>query len=175
MLYDNIKNVIYESSDLIDIAYRYDISEWDTLPIKNDTEVELYNSNSSVFDYPQIHTHSPDTRLIKDVDYQNQNTWLHGPEFDNINILEYCLNRCNSDIETDRVLYEYDKFESYNMVPLLKYIYWLIQTMSDNDILWGVGRGSSVSSFILYILGIHCINPIIYNIDCNEFFKEEDT
>ncbi|NDG32954.1 hypothetical protein EB118_23165, partial [bacterium] len=44
-----------------------------------------------------------------------------------------------------------------------------------NNIVWGVGRGSCVSSYILYLLNIHKIDSLKYNLDINEFFKEDVT
>jgi DNA polymerase III alpha subunit len=43
--------------------------------------------------------------------------------------------------------------------------------MRDNNIVWGVGRGSSVASYVLYLLGIHKIDSIKYNLSPDEFFK----
>ena len=38
-------------------------------------------------------------------------------------------------------------------------------------IVWGVGRGSSVASFCLFLIGVHKINPMIYNLDYTEFLR----
>jgi DNA polymerase III alpha subunit len=43
--------------------------------------------------------------------------------------------------------------------------------MRKNNILWGVGRGSSVASFVLYLIGIHRINSLFYNLPIEEFLK----
>jgi DNA polymerase III alpha subunit len=43
--------------------------------------------------------------------------------------------------------------------------------MRNNNIVWGVGRGSCVSSFVLFLIGIHKINPIYYDLDVSEFLK----
>jgi DNA polymerase III alpha subunit len=45
--------------------------------------------------------------------------------------------------------------------------------MRSSNIVWGVGRGSSVASYALYLIGIHKIDPIKYNLSINEFFKGE--
>jgi hypothetical protein len=44
-------------------------------------------------------------------------------------------------------------------------------TMRENKIVWGVGRGSSVASYVLFLIGVHKINSIKYNLDINEFLK----
>jgi len=48
---------------------------------------------------------------------------------------------------------------------------YMVQVMKDNHIVWGVGRGSSVSSFLLFLVGLHQINPIKYNLDIKEFIR----
>jgi len=48
---------------------------------------------------------------------------------------------------------------------------YLVDLMRENNIVWGVGRGSSVSSFVLFLIGIHRINSIYYDLDVEEFLK----
>jgi len=48
---------------------------------------------------------------------------------------------------------------------------YFVDTLRKHNILWGVGRGSSVSSYILYLIGIHRIDSIKYNLNIGEFLK----
>ena len=48
---------------------------------------------------------------------------------------------------------------------------WISENMSENDIVWGVGRGSSVASYVLYLIGVHRIDSIKYNLDWREFLR----
>jgi DNA polymerase III alpha subunit len=43
--------------------------------------------------------------------------------------------------------------------------------MRKNKIVWGVGRGSSVASYVLFLIGIHKVNSLKYNLDIKEFLK----
>jgi DNA polymerase III alpha subunit len=43
--------------------------------------------------------------------------------------------------------------------------------MHQNNVVWGVGRGSSVASYVLYLLGVHKIDSLKYNLDIHEFLK----
>jgi DNA polymerase III alpha subunit len=43
--------------------------------------------------------------------------------------------------------------------------------MRSNNIVWGVGRGSSVASYVLYLLGVHKVDSIKYGLDIREFLK----
>ena len=47
---------------------------------------------------------------------------------------------------------------------------YLVDYMRDNNILWGVGRGSS-ASYVLYLIGIHKINSIQFGLDWREFLR----
>jgi DNA polymerase III alpha subunit len=58
------------------------------------------------------------------------------------------------------------------MIPVLKTMKYIVDTLRANNIVWGVGRGSSVASYVLHIIGVHKINSIKYNIPIEEFFKE---
>jgi DNA polymerase III alpha subunit len=54
---------------------------------------------------------------------------------------------------------------------LLRYLKYFVDTMRANNVLWGLGRGSSVSSYVLYLLGVHKINSMFYDLDIREFLK----
>ena len=43
--------------------------------------------------------------------------------------------------------------------------------MRDNQVIWGVGRGSSVASYVLYLIGIHKIDSMYYDLPINEFLR----
>jgi DNA polymerase III alpha subunit len=48
---------------------------------------------------------------------------------------------------------------------------YLVDVMRENSVVWGVGRGSSVASYVLYLIGVHKIDSVKYNLDFKEFFK----
>jgi len=62
-------------------------------------------------------------------------------------------------------------YQQYNLFDLLRYLKYLVDTMRANSIIWGVGRGSSVSSYVLYILGVHRIDSLYYDLDPREFLR----
>ena len=69
---------------------------------------------------------------------------------------------------TDKDLTE---FEKRGMSDLLRYMIYLVDFMRENNIVWGVGRGSSVASYILYLIGIHSVDSMKYNLDWREFLR----
>jgi DNA polymerase III alpha subunit len=53
----------------------------------------------------------------------------------------------------------------------LQYLKYLVDVMTVNNVIWGVGRGSSVASYVLYKLGVHRIDSLHYNLDAREFLR----
>jgi DNA polymerase III alpha subunit len=43
--------------------------------------------------------------------------------------------------------------------------------MTANRLIWGVGRGSSVASYVLYLLGVHRIDSMYYELNPEEFLR----
>lgn len=70
-----------------------------------------------------------------------------------------------------RVELELELFRTRNLFPILQTLIYIVDTMQKNNIVWGVGRGSSVASYCLYLIGIHRINSLKYNLDIHEFLK----
>jgi DNA polymerase III alpha subunit len=66
---------------------------------------------------------------------------------------------------------ELHAFAKHNMFNLLRYMIYLVDFMRENNIVWGVGRGSSVASYVLYLIGVHKIDSIKYELDWREFLR----
>lgn len=101
------------------------------------------------------------------------NNWFIPNEYKNFDVESYCLNSCTTEQEKSRVLLELDLYKKNNFIPVLRSIKYVVDTLRKNNIVWGVGRGSSVASYVLFILGVHKIDSIKYNIPIDEFFKGE--
>lgn len=70
-----------------------------------------------------------------------------------------------------RVQFELNVFTQLDLVPLLKTLVYIIDSFIEKNVVWGVGRGSSVSSYILYLIGVHDIDSVTYELDFNEFLR----
>lgn len=106
--------------------------------------------------------------------HQNcSNKWNIPDEYLSMDIASYLLDQCSSTEELERVKDEiklYSELELLNVLKLMKY---LVDKLRDNNVVWGVGRGSSVSSYCLYLLGVHKVNSIKYDLDISEFLRKE--
>lgn len=127
--------------------------------------------NKDNFDY--ISNYVDPNISVEQFDTNLQDDWFMPESYKptSFNIVEHLVSLCKNEVETNRVLDELALFAQYNMIDLLCYLKYLVDTMRKNNIVWGVGRGSSVASFCLYLLGVHKINSIKYDLDIKEFLK----
>ena len=138
--------LLYRGKDITDVPFK-DIEQFNKVA----TELEL-NTISDV------------SSISKDF-----NIPLHYKELD---VREYVnkLEHGGPD-QTGRVEMELDMFEERGLFPILQLLIYIIDKMRKHELVWGVGRGSSVSSYLLYILGVHKVNSYKYNLDIKEFLK----
>lgn len=111
------------------------------------------------------------TETMDQFDKNNQNLWFMPKTAVQENLVEMLYGMCTTSEQTERVSTELELFIQHNMMDVLFYCKYLVDTMKENNIVWGVGRGSSVASYVLYLIGIHRVDSIKYNLDINEFLK----
>ena len=108
---------------------------------------------------------------VKDFDEKNQKAWKIPLKYQNFDIVQFIIDQCKTEEELQRVGEELLEFQKRDMFMLLRYLKYLVDTMRENNIVWGVGRGSSVASFVLFLLGVHKINSLYYDLSIDEFLK----
>jgi DNA polymerase III alpha subunit len=108
---------------------------------------------------------------LEDFDNNNQSNWYMPKEYIELDIAKFVLDQCTSEAELQRAGEELIMFQERNMFVLLQYLKYLVDTMRKHNIVWGVGRGSSVASFVLFLLGVHRINSLYYDLSIDEFIK----
>ena len=101
----------------------------------------------------------------------NQQQWFMTVEYKNLDIAKYILDLCTTDAELQRVGEELLLYQERDLFDLLRYLVYLVDIMRANNIIWGVGRGSSVASYVLYLIGIHRVNSMYYDLDPREFLR----
>lgn len=108
---------------------------------------------------------------VAEFDNQNQSNWYMPEEYKKLDIAKWVLDQCKTDAELQRVGDELIKFHERDLFPLLQYTKYLVDTMRKHDVLWGVGRGSSVASYVLFLIGVHRINSLHFDLSIDEFLK----
>ena len=136
--------------------------------LTNNIDIDSINA---IAETSLVRQYSEPQLSIEEFDKQNQNNWYMPEEYKDLDIAEYILSLCNTQEELQRCGEELLLYQDKNLFNLLKYLKYLVDIMKENNIIWGVGRGSSVSSYVLYKLGVHKIDSMYYNLDVKEFLR----
>jgi len=162
-------DVIFSEEDVIELLYTdpdFDISKL----YFNDIDKYTDSLKELGIDLPVINT-APERPTPAEFDKQNCDEWHMPEKYYQINVLQWLLDKCQNDEEKLRVQMEYDLFEKKQFIRVLQFLIYFVDTLRANNIVWGVGRGSSVASFCLFLIGVHKINPMLYNLDITEFLR----
>jgi DNA polymerase III alpha subunit len=99
-------------------------------------------------------------------------TWNMPVEYRHLDIRSHIKSKhALSNEQWHRVDSELEDFQQRDLSDLLKFLVYFVDVLRSNNIVYGVGRGSSISSYVLYLLGVHRINSFKYNLDIKEFLK----
>lgn len=112
-----------------------------------------------------------ETESLEEFDRRLQQTWHMPQEYKDMDIAQHILDLCTTEAELQRCGHELLLFQERNLFDLLKFLKYLVDTMIANRIIWGVGRGSSVASYVLYKLGVHRIDSMFYELNVEEFLR----
>lgn len=99
------------------------------------------------------------------------NSWQMPEEYANIEIESWFADKIVTEEQAIRVAEELSLYRDGGLYPLLRFLIYLVDLMREHKIVWGVGRGSSVSSYCLFLIGIHKIDSMKYNLEIKEFLK----
>ena len=166
---DRYDQLILSENDLCDLYMRdYTRIIKDCLVDEKITLGNIFLSNENL---PTLIEYVESTLSVKEFDDQNQSQWQMPREYYEIDIAKWVLDQCKNEEELQLAGDELLKFHDRNMFPLPQYLKYLVDTMRKNNIVWGVGRGSSVASFVLFLIGIHRINSLYYQLSIDEFLK----
>lgn len=136
-------------------------------------EFQSFNQFCKEFDHPEdmVEFYVKPEHDVKTWDAERQSRWFIPEPFASINTLDWLIERCSTDEQSLRVIEEWQIFNERNMDDVLRFLIYMVDHFRNNEILWGVGRGSSVSSYCLYLIGVHRIDSIRFGLDYREFLK----
>ena len=142
----------------------------------------VLNNGPSVLEHC-VYENSPDIqkyldRILKEhLDYPtpkssfDKDNWFIPDSYKDMVVESWLLDQCKTQEQRDRVNLELELYKKHGMIPVLNTMKYVVDTLRKNNIVWGVGRGSSVASYVLHLIGVHKIDSIKYNIPIEEFFK----
>ena len=169
MIINKYGQQIYTEQDLIDI-YMVNPEKIIAGSVTVSENI-IFDDNLELDSIPNLVTYTVNDNTIEQFDAACQNKWFMPKEYENFDIAKYILDQCQNEDELQRAGKELLLYQERDMFVLLKYLKYLVDTMRNNNIVWGVGRGSSVASFVLFLIGVHKINSLFYQLDIEEFLK----
>ena len=163
--------LIFSESDLCDLVMQgHNITEMKQVII--DQTVDLETAAMILEKVPDFVRYNELSETgLAEFDHRCQETWFMPTEYKNLDIAEYVLSLCRSDAELQRCGQELMLYQERDLFNLLRYLKYLVDLMTQNNLIWGVGRGSSVASYVLYKLGVHRIDSLYYELDPAEFLR----
>jgi hypothetical protein len=159
--------VVFDGSGLFDLMYSGN-ANIEGLTVEHSSDAELFNQFARLHNnvYRPLNIYDPS--MDKPIERLE---WFTPEPYRSINVREYVLSRCKTDSERIRVHEEMTMYEERDLTDLLRLMIYLVDTLRKNNIVWGVGRGSSVASYVLFLIGVHKINSLRYDLDIHEFLK----
>lgn len=171
MKIDIFDQMIFDQDDLCNLIMQgTDISQLENMLVDN--TVDLETAASILDNVPKfiLYNNIANTS-VEEFDHRCQGNWYMPEKYKQLDIAEHVLSLCQSDAELQRCGQELMLFQERDLFNLLRYLVYLVDTMRDNKLIWGVGRGSSVASYVLYKLGVHRVDSLHYDLDPTEFLR----
>lgn len=168
---DNLGIAVYNSKDIEDILLSGQSNILDEI-LTDPTDPEIIQYNQSA-----IAVGDKELKLYQSFDIDRftfdsslQQNWLMPDEYKNMDIEGFLVNECPKE-NYQRLIDELQEYRQRNMLDLLRWMKYFVDTCRREGVVWGVGRGSSVASYVLYLIGVHKIDSLKYNLDWQEFLR----
>lgn len=175
MFVDKFGIVVFNEKDIFDALYANNKLNFSEIFVDDEIVVKQFNQQvlKNADNIKLLNTYQEPKIDIKTFDECNQKNWLIPLNYQNFDIGNWLLGQCQTSEQTDRVIEELELFVQYNMIDVLICVKYLVDFMREHNIVWGLGRGSSVSSYCLYLIGIHKVDSLKFSLDIKEFLKGE--
>lgn len=173
----------FTNRDLIDMIYAGHADKIHVVLCDQSDDVEKFNSAMEAQGFPKLQKYIPLDVDQKTFDSVCQSEWLMPDKYKDLDVGVHIMSKLMEKVGTveayeiqemeeyKRVCEELHAFREHDMENLLRYMIYLVDFMRENDIIWGVGRGSSVASYVLYLIGVHRIDSVQYGLDWREFLR----
>lgn len=166
---DSVGQIVLNESDLINLIMQgRDLESVSGALVDGSVDIEaaaFWLEHAPDFTYWT----EPDVQEV--FDHVQQSHWHMPDEYRTLDIAELVLSLCDTEAKLQRAGQELLMFQERGLFDLLRYLKYLVDVMRENHVIWGVGRGSSVASYVLYLLGVHRIDSMYYELDPAEFLR----
>ena len=161
----------FTNKDLVDMIYTGHADKVHVVLCDTSDDVDKFNTAMEEQGMNPLQKYIPLDVDEKTFDGALQSEWFMPDEYKELDVVRFLNNRELTYEQRDRVREELQAFTERGMMPLLRYMCYLVDFMRENNIVWGVGRGSSVASYVLYLIGVHRIDSIQFDLDWTEFLR----
>jgi len=167
MRLDKYSNPIFNEQDLFDALYQgHQFNVHDTMLVEHTDNIEKLETQLGFKFLKPYETHF-DTA---DYDAACQSNWLMPNEYKTMDIEGFLVQACPKE-HHQRLIDELAAFKARDMYNLLRWLKYFVDTCEKEGVVWGLGRGSSVASYVLFLIGVHNVDSIKYNLDWQEFLR----
>lgn len=169
---DQYGQIYFNEKELINALYSGEIDSLKNILVDDQSTADQFN-RARKLNFDSIDALESESKInieVTEFDKENQSKWFMPKEYCP-NLFEILYGLCQTDEQKNRVSQELELFVKHGMIDLLYYLKYLVDTMRSNNIVWGVGRGSCVASYCLFLIGVHKIDSLKYQLPINEFIK----
>lgn len=157
---------IFQESDLMRLIYQNHSDLLGSILVEDTAETRKLKAHFPI----KIASEFEHDLSIEDFDKICQTDWFIPDEYKNLDIEGFLVHVCPKE-NYQRLIEELQEFRARNMLDLLRWLKYFVDTCRANNVVWGVGRGSSVASYALYLLGVHRIDSLKYKLDWRDFLR----
>lgn len=168
---DHCGRIIFDEEDLIDMVMRgQPLADLNGLIVQ--PAIDLESAAVILDDIPKFIEYDKLAQETQEqFDHRCRNIWFMPDKYKELDIAELVISRCATPEQLQRCGEELLLYQERGLFNLLRYLVYVVDIMRDNHVIWGVGRGSSVASYVLYLLGVHRIDSMYYDLDVSEFLR----
>ena len=177
MNYDQYSQCWTTCDELFDMLYQDPGLKLDNFLVsyaaENKNPIAEFNSavDTVYADIPKLQCLRRIDQTVEEFDENLQSKWFMPQEYQDFDIAQWLLDQCKTDSELQRVGEELLLYQERDLFNLLRYLKYIVDVFRKNNVVWGLGRGSSVASYVLYLIGVHKINSMYYDLDIGEFLR----
>ena len=168
---DHVGRLLFDEEDVVNMVMRgQPLADLNGLIVQPAIDLEtaalILDDVPKFINYDELAAES-----LEEFDHRCQNNWHMPDEYQQLDIAAHVIAMCDTPEKLQRVGHELLLYQERGLLDLLRYLKYLVDVMRDNRVIWGVGRGSSTASYVLYLLGVHQIDSIYYDLDVSEFLR----
>jgi len=169
MKYDKFGVAVAEVDELCDLLYINPDAKVEQIFVNKPDQFN--NAVDKLFaGFAKLKRYNSTELSVDEFDAKLQSNWHMPDSYKTLDIEGYLVDQC-PEKNYLRLVEELKEYNKRNMLDLLRWLKYFVDVMRSNNLPWGVGRGSSVASYVLYLLGVHKIDSVKYKLDIKEFLR----